>query len=67
MSSSSSLEGKKSDSGWFLEVLDEDSGCEGSHQLELFKVEMVAVHEGMTLIGKLDLLLHLVLDKGQVV
>ena len=33
VSSLSSLEGKKSDGGWFLRVLDGDSGCEGSHQL----------------------------------
>ena len=63
MSSSSSLERKKSDDGWFLEVLGGDSDCESSCQLELFKVEMVAVHEGTMLIGKLDLLLHLVLSK----
>ena len=66
MSSLSSSEGKKSDDGWFLGVLGRDSGCEGSCQLEVFEVEMVAVHEGMTPIGKLDLLLRLILDKGQV-
>ena len=65
MSSSSSLEGKKSDNGWFLGVLGKDSGCEGSCQLELFKVEMVAVHEGMTPVDKLDLLLRLAQGKGQ--
>ena len=64
VSSSSSLEEKKSD-GWFKEVLGSDSGWEGSRQLGLFEVEMVAVHEGMTPIGKLDLLLHLVLGKGR--
>ena len=47
VSSSSSLEGKKLDNGWFSGVLGEDSGCEGSCQLELFEVEMVAVHEDM--------------------
>ena len=56
---------KKSDNGWFLEVLDGDSGCEVSHQLELLKVEMVAVCGSMTPVSKLDLLLHLVLGKGQ--
>ena len=60
-----SLEGKKSDHGWFLGVLGGDSGFEGSHQLELFEVEMVVVHESMTLIGKLDLLLCLILGKEQ--
>ena len=64
-SSSCSSEGKKLDDGWFLGVLGGDSGSKSSHQLELFKVEMVAVHEGTTLIGKLDLLLCLVLGKGQ--
>ena len=48
VSSSSSSEGKKSDNGWFLGVLGGDSGCEGSRQLELFKVEIVAVCEGTT-------------------
>ena len=52
VSSSSSSEGKKSDDGWFLEVLGRDSDCEGSHQLELFKVEMVAVHESTTSVGQ---------------
>ena len=52
-SSSSSLEEKKLDDGWFFGTLGGDSGCEGSHQLELFEVEMVAVHKGTTLIGKL--------------
>ena len=65
VSSSSSLEGKKSDSGWFQGVLGKDSGCKGSRQLELFKVEMMAVHEGTMSIGKLDLLLYLVLGKEQ--
>ena len=65
MSSLSSSEGKKSDDGWFRGVLDKDSGWESSCQLELFKEEMVAVCEGMALIGKLDLLLCLVLGKGQ--
>ena len=65
VSSSSSLEGKKSDDDWFLGVLGGDSGCEGSCQLELFKVEMVAVCEGTSLKTKLDLLLHLVLGKGK--
>ena len=63
MSSSSSSEGKKSDNGWFSGVLGGDSDCEDSCQLELFKVEMVAVHEGTMPDGKLDLLLCLVLDK----
>ena len=54
VSSLSSSEEKKS-GGWFRGVLGGDSGCEGSCQLELFKVEMMAVHEGMTLVGKLDL------------
>ena len=65
VSSSSLSEGKKSDDGWFLGVLGGDSGCEGSHQLELFKVEMVAVCEGTMPVGKLDLLLHLVLVGGK--
>ena len=65
VSSSSSLEGKKSDSGWFQGVLGKDSGCKGSRQLELFKEEMVAVRKGMTPVGKLDLLLRLLLGKGQ--
>ena len=65
VSSLSSSEGKKSDSGWCSGVLGEDLGCKGSHQLELFEVEMVVVHEGMTLVVKLDLLLRLVLGKGQ--
>ena len=50
-SSSSSLEGKKLDDDWFFEVLDGDSGCKGSHQLELFEVEMVVVHEGTMPVG----------------
>ena len=49
-----------------MEVLGEDSGYKGSCQLELFKVEMVMVCKGMMPVGKLDLLLHLVLGKGQV-
>ena len=60
-----SLEEKKSDNGWFLEVLGRDSSCESSHQLKLFREEMVAVCESITLVGKLDLLLCLVLGKGQ--
>ena len=51
-SSSSSSEGKKLDDGWFLEVLGRDSGCKDSCQLEFFKVEMVAVCEGVMLVGK---------------
>ena len=65
VSSSSSSEGKKSDDEWFRRVLGKDSGWEGSRQLELFEVEMVAVHEDTMLIGKLDLWLRLVLGKGQ--
>ena len=65
MSSSSSSERKKSDDGWFFGVLGGDLGCKGSCQLELFKVEMVAVRKGTTLVDKIDLLLCLVLDKGQ--
>ena len=65
MSSSSSLEGKKSDDGLFLGVLGGNSGCEGSYQLELFKVEMVVVREGTMPVGKLDILLHLVLGREQ--
>ena len=52
VSSSSLLEGKKSDDGWFLEVLGGNSGCEGSCQLELFKEEMVAVCECITPVGQ---------------
>ena len=63
--SSSSLEGKKSDSGLLLGVLGGESGYKVSHQLELFKVEMVAVCGGIVLVGKLGLLLCLVLDKRQ--
>ena len=51
--------------GSFRGVLGNDLGWEGSHQLRLFEVEMVVVHEGTTPIGKLDLLLRLVLGKGQ--
>ena len=64
VSSLSSSEGKKSES-WFRGVLGNDSGWEGSCQLRLFKMEMVAVREGTTPIGKLDLLLHLVLGEEQ--
>ena len=60
---SSSSEGKKSVNDLFLRILGEDSGWEVSCQLQLFKVEMVAVHESMMPVGKLDLLLCLVLDK----
>ena len=51
VSSLSSSEGKKLDDGWFRGVLGKDSGCEGSRQLELFKMEMVAVYEGMMPVG----------------
>ena len=51
VSSSSSLEEKKSD-GWFGGVLGGDSGWEGSRQLEWFEVEMVAVCEGTMPVGK---------------
>ena len=64
VSSSSSSEGKKSD-GWFEGVLGNDSDWEGFHQLRLFEVEMVMVCEGTMPINKLDLLLCLVLGKGQ--
>ena len=63
VSSSSSSEGKKSES-WFLGVLGRDSGWEGSCQLRLFEVEMVTVRESTMPDGKLDLLLCLVLGKG---
>ena len=63
VSSSSSSEEKKSE-GWFRGVLGGDSGWEGSRQLGRFRVEMVAVRESTTPIGKLDLLLCLVLGKG---
>ena len=66
VSSLSSSEGKKSEDGWFKEVLGGDLGYEGSCQLVLFEVEMVAVYEGMMPVGKLDLLLHSVLGKRQV-
>ena len=46
VSSLSLSEWEKSD-GWFEGVLGRDSGCEDSHQLRLFEVEIVAVHEGM--------------------
>ena len=52
VSSLSSLEGKKSDDGWFLEVLHGDSDCEDSCQLELFKEEIVVVYESMMPVGK---------------
>ena len=65
MSSLSSSEGKKLDGGWFLGVLDGDLSCNGSCQLKLFKVEMVVVRDGTMPVGKLDLLLCLVLGKGQ--
>ena len=52
VSSSSVLEGKKLDSGWFLEILDGESGYKGSCQLELFEVETVVVCEGIMLVGK---------------
>ena len=48
VSSLFSSERKKSDNGWFLEVLDRDLGYEGPHQLELFKVDMVVICESMT-------------------
>ena len=64
-SSSPSSEEKKSDDGWFLRVLGGDLGYEGSRQLELFEVEMMAVHESTMPVGKLDLVLCLVLGKGQ--
>ena len=64
VSSSSSSEKKKSDS-LFKGVLGGDSNCKGSHQLELFKVEMVAVCDGTSPVDKLDLLLCLVLGKEQ--
>ena len=65
MSSSSLLERKKLDDGWSMRILGGDSGCKGSHQLMLFEVEMVMVHKSMTPVGKLDLLLCLVLGKGE--
>ena len=66
-SSSSSSEGKKLDDGLlFLRVLCGDLGWEVSCQLGLFEVEIVVIHESTTPVGKLDLLLHLILDKGQV-
>ena len=62
-----SSEKKKSNDGLlFVVSLNRESGWEVSHQLELFKVEMVVVCEGTTLVDKLDLLLHLTLGKGQV-
>ena len=65
VSSSSSLERKKSDDGLFLEVLDGELDYKVSHQLELFEVRMVVVYESMMPVGKLDLLLCLVLGKRQ--
>ena len=65
VSSSFSSEGKKLDKGWFFRVLGGDSGCKGSHQLELFEVEIVVVRESTMLVDKLDLLLCLVLGEGQ--
>ena len=50
--SSSSLSERKKSDGWFGGVLGSDSGWGGSRQLELFEVEMVAVCEGTTPIGK---------------
>ena len=55
MSSLSSLERKKSDSGWFFGVLGGDSGYGDSHQLKLFEEKIMVVHEGMRPVGKLDL------------
>ena len=43
-----------------------DLGWEVSYQLELSEMEIVMVCESITPVGKLDLLLCLVLDKGQV-
>ena len=51
VSSLSLSEGKKSDNGWFFRVLGGDLGCKGSCQLELFKVEMVAVCESTMPVG----------------
>ena len=65
MNSSSFSEEKESDNGLFLGVLDGKLGCKVSCQLELFEVEMVVVYESMMPVGKLDLLLCLVLGKGQ--
>ena len=63
-SSSSSSKAKRSEGGFVdLGILDGDSGWEVSHQLELFKVEIVTVCKSTLLIGKLDLLLHLVLSR----
>ena len=66
VSSLSSSEGKKLDSGLFLGVLGGELGCKVFCQLELFEVEIVVVHESMAPVGKLDLLLCLVLGEGQV-
>ena len=65
VSSSSSLERKKSDDGLFLEVLGGELDCKVSHQLELFEVGMVVVCKHTMPVGKLDLLLCLVLSKRQ--
>ena len=66
VSSSSSLEEKKLDDGWFRGVLGSDSGWEDPCQLRLFEVEMVVVRKGTPPMTKLDLLLHLSkLNKGQ--
>ena len=66
VSSSSSSAEKKLEGGLFLRVLGRELSWEGSCQLELFKVEMVAVHESTAPVSKLDLLLCLILGKGQV-
>ena len=47
-------------------ILGGDLGWEVSYQLKLSEMEIVVVCESMTLVGKLDLLLCLVLDKEQV-
>ena len=65
MVSSSSSDRKESDDDCSRGVLGRDSSCEGSRQLGLFEVEMLTVRKGMTPVGKLDLLLHLVLGKEQ--
>ena len=66
VSSLSSSEGKKLNSGLFLRVLGRELGCKVSCQLELFEEEIVVVCESMAPVGKLDLLLCLVLGEGQV-
>ena len=65
VSSLSSSEERKSDNGWFMRVLGGDSDCESSCWLVLFEVEMVAVYDSIMLVDKLDLLLCLVMGKGQ--